>query len=66
MYSSKVKRITLYPYFAISLAAKPMPEEGDALAELNIDGGGEAELSIKEGGGAIAAPPPCNKSMKYL
>ena len=43
-----------------------MPEEGDALAELNIDGGGEAELSIKEGGGAIAAPPPCNKSMKYL
>jgi hypothetical protein len=23
-----------------------------------MDGGGEAELSIKEGGGAMAAPPP--------
>ena len=51
-------RFTLYPYFAINLAAKPIPEEGAALAELNMDGGGEAELSIKEGGGAMAAPPP--------
>jgi hypothetical protein len=42
----------------MSFAAKLMPEEaaGGGRIAPNADGGGEAELSVSEGGGAIAAP----------
>jgi hypothetical protein len=46
----------------MSLAAKLMPEEaaGGGRMVPNADGGGEAELSVSEGGGAIAAPAKKN------
>jgi hypothetical protein len=42
----------------MSFAAKLMPEEaaGGGRIAPKADGGGEAELSVSEGGGAIAAP----------
>jgi hypothetical protein len=42
----------------MSFAAKLMPEDaaGGGRIAPNADGGGEAELSVSEGGGAIAAP----------
>ncbi len=42
----------------MSFAAKLMPDEaaGGGRIAPNADGGGEAELSVSEGGGAIAAP----------
>jgi hypothetical protein len=42
----------------MSFAAKLMPDEaaGGGRMAPNADGGGEAELSVSEGGGAIAAP----------
>ena len=57
----------MYPYLAIILAATPNPDP-DAAGLLsiiveapNVDAnGGEAtfDVSVREGGGAIAAPPP--------
>ncbi len=46
----------------MSFAAKLMPEEaaGGGRIAPNADGGGEAELSVSEGGGAIAAPATKN------
>jgi hypothetical protein len=42
----------------MSFAAKLMPDEaaGGGRIAPNADGGGDAELSVSEGGGAIAAP----------
>ena len=50
--------LTLYPYFAMILAAIPSPVclAGLLSAPTGEGGGGEAELSVREGGGAIAAP----------
>ena len=65
MYISK--SFTLYPYLAINLAAKPNPADGGrgfsgpimAVADDDDGGGGEDvfDVSVREGGGAIAAPP---------
>lgn len=59
--------LTLYPYFAIILAATPKPVEDGPLSTIgdvpnaeDVGGVGELEVfevSVREGGGAIAAPP---------
>ena len=66
-----LKALTLYPYFAMILAATPNPgfPNPGLLCGLSISGevigpGGDDELagaglevSVREGGGAMAAPP---------
>lgn len=60
--------ITLYPYFAMILAATPSPgmdpgplsangEVSDAIDGGEPDDDEGFEVSVREGGGAIAAPP---------
>ena len=54
----------MYPYLAMILAAKPNPADGGGglsgpiMAEPDVGGGDDVfEVSVREGGGAIAAPP---------
>ena len=50
--------LTLYPYLAINFCANPIPDDPVLRPAVGNVGGGEAVLSVSEGGGAIAAPPP--------
>jgi hypothetical protein len=65
------KGLTLYPYLAMILAAMPNPAKlpppcagADILADGSL--GGLEELSVREGGGAMAAPMAVEKQIPQI